>query len=186
MFQRNHLCSHNVGSTTHVNQRVSFNCGTIAHQRPERDTSITTLDTPRQTSRGDGNRFKVPNWNIGVSGSRARPCMCARPSSLYGEKSFLMSAPAKRSPQCMRKPDGEAAYTTLRVSSNRVADKMLSRHLATSLQGEAPATPSAPRCGRAILHTNARDKRRMDLRPGANPEKTADPHQLIYLNDLVC
>ena len=30
--------------------------------------------------------FNVPNCNFGVSGSCARPCMCAHPSSLYGEK----------------------------------------------------------------------------------------------------
>ena len=56
-----------------------------------------------------------------------------------------------------------------------MTDKMLSRHLATSLHGETPATPSAPRCGRAIIHTHARDKRRMDLRPGANQKKNCGP-----------
>ena len=146
-----------------------------------------STNDPRERHFNNNTRyFNVPNCNFGVNGSCARPCMRVRPSSLYGEKSFQMSAPFKRSPQCMRQPDGEAAYTTLSVSPNRMADKMLCRHLATSLKREAPATPSALRCGRAIIHTSAQDKRRMDLRPGANPEKTVDPHHINSLSNLVC
>ena len=184
MFQRNHLCSHNVGEQP-MSTDVLRSIAEPIDQRPERDTSITTLDTPRQTSRGDGNRFKVPNWNIGVSGSRARPCMCARPSSLHGEKSFRMSAPFKRSPQRVRQPDGEAAYTTLRVSRNRMADKMLSRHLATSLQRRSTRyTFCAP-----LWPSHYPHKCTTQAQNGSSTwrqlEKIVDLHQPIYLNNLV-
>ena len=112
MFQRNHLCSHNVGG-----QLISisvFRPLAEPSTNDPRDTSKTTPSIPqRQTSQGYGHHFNVPPWIFGVSGSRARPGIWLRPSSLHREKSCEMPAPIKRSPQCMRQQDGEATYSTL-------------------------------------------------------------------------
>ena len=113
MFQRNHLCSHNVGG-----QLISINVfrplAEPSTNDPRDNSKKKTPSIPlRQTSQGYAHHFNVPHLNFGLCGFRARPCMWVRPSSLHCEKSKQLSAPFKRSPQCMRQPDGEAAYSTL-------------------------------------------------------------------------
>ena len=138
-----HRCSNGTISAATTLVGNSFQSTCFVHLRSHRPTTQETIQkkTPsiplRQTSQGCWASLQRATFELRFAWFVH--------SSLFGWKSFEMSAPFKRSLQCMRQPDGEAAYTTLRVSSNRMADKMLSRHLATNLHGETPTTPSAPR-----------------------------------------
>ena len=114
-----HRCSNGTisAATTLVDNSFQSACFVLLpSHRPTTQETLpkTTPSIPqRQTSQGYGHHFNVPPWIFGVSGSRARPGIWLRPSSLYREKSSEMPTPIKRFPQCMRQHDGEATYTTL-------------------------------------------------------------------------